>query len=109
MKAVKKFRGAPIGAQEYWVKHGREKCEAMAVAAGTTYAYWKRICNLRARPGVDLARRLVALTGGELSFDLLCPPVAAIRGVGAPPLPGGYKVGAVPKKRAAAVSAGAVA
>lgn len=104
MKPVKKYRGQPIGAQDYWLKHGREKCEALAIGAGTTYAYWKRICNLRVRPGVDLARKLVELTGGELSFDLLCPPSSVIRGVGAPPLPNGYKVGAVPKKRLAEVS-----
>ena len=78
----------------------------MCVEAGTTYAYWKRVCNLRVRPGMDLARRLVELSGGEMSFELLCPPKGSIRGIGAAPMPGGNRVGAIRKVRAdAAVGA----
>lgn len=77
----------------YWQKHGIEHCERLCIAAGTSYDYWKRICNLRARPSADLARKLVALTGGELSMETLLPPREQLRGSGAPPIPGGNKVG----------------
>ena len=104
MKTQKK-QMAPVSALDYWVRHGRAHCTKMALSAGTTYDYWKRICNQRTRPSVDLARRLVALSSGEMSVDLLCLPREQIRSVGSPPLPGGYPVGALPKRGAVARSA----
>lgn len=93
----------PIGPLDYWKKHGKESCEKLSTAAGTTYSYWKLICNRVKRPGLDLARRLVDASGGELSLELLCPPVSALRGTGAAPVPGSRGVGAPRKNPAATV------
>ena len=74
----------PLDAMSYWqTKHGHRPTPellAMLERAGTTYDYWKHICNLRKRPGADLARRLVKESSGELCFDKLLFPRELLRG-----------------------------
>ena len=72
-----------VDAMTYWkAKHGHRPTPdllAMLQRAGTTYDYWKHICNLRKRPGADLARRLVKESGNELCFDKLLFPRELLR------------------------------
>jgi hypothetical protein len=102
MKRAKKYRGPGRTAMEYWQLHGVDHCRELAESAGTTYEYWKRIANLRVRPSIDLARTLAELTGGELTVDKLLPPLSDIRPIGAPPMPGGNRVGAMRRPSLAA-------
>jgi len=93
--ATKRRKAPAMTAMEYWQAHGVEHCRELAAKAGTSYDYWKRIANLRVRPSIDLARRLEELSGGKMTVDKLMPPLGWIRPIGAPPLPGGNRVGAL--------------
>lgn len=74
---------------EFWQANGRyqrgkaEGLKSLLKQAGTTYGYWKLICQHRKRPSVDLARRLVSLSDGQLSLDGLLFPREQLRGKGA--------------------------
>lgn len=64
---------------EYWKKHGKEKSVEMCNAVGTSYDYFKHICNKRKRPSVELARKMVEFSAGELSLDKLLFPISEKR------------------------------
>jgi hypothetical protein len=90
---------APVSAMTYWQRHGIKHCEQLAIACGTSYDYWKQIANLRKRPSIELARRLVALSQGEMSLELLLTPKHHMRQSGAAPMPDGNKVGVAQHRR----------
>ena len=50
-------------------KETGESCRAIAVKARTTAATVSRICRYEQTPSVDLIRRLVAATGGQVSVE----------------------------------------
>ena len=83
----------------YWQRHGSAHCARLAQAAGTSYGYWKQIANQRKRPSIELARRLVHASGGELSLELLLFPISEQRLTGAAPLREGNKVGSAHRLR----------
>lgn len=60
-----------MDAMTYWKWYGKPHCERLCAQVGTTYNYWKHICNQQKRPSVDLARKLVAASNGELSLEKL--------------------------------------
>jgi hypothetical protein len=73
-----------MDAMTYWKAAGRNTVLQLCNKAGTSYGYWKQFCNRRKRPGVDLARRLVAASAEltpkmVLSLDALLIPKDAIR------------------------------
>jgi hypothetical protein len=68
-----------MDAMQYWTKYGREPVMKLCETCGTTYAYWKHIANKRKRPSVDLARRFVDASNGEMSLDALLPPKREMR------------------------------
>lgn len=76
-------RDYPMDALTFWRKYSKTYIEEMCLRAGTNYDYWKHICNKRKRPGVDLARKLVKESNGELSLDKLLFPKEEIRATGA--------------------------
>ena len=82
-----------VSAMSFWQRHGAQHCARLAQDAGTTYAYWKQIANQRKRPSIELARRLVQASQGELSLELLLFPITEQRHKGAAPLIAGNKVG----------------
>lgn len=49
--------------------HGKERAAQVAADAGTSYPYFQHIAKGRRRPSVELAKKLVAASDGEL--DLL--------------------------------------
>jgi len=67
-------------------RYGLAITQGVCIKAGTTYDYFKHICNQRKRPGVDLARRLVAASGGRLDLDKLLIPKTMLRKSGEPPM-----------------------
>ena len=89
----------PVSAMTYWKRHGIKHCEQLAIACGTSYDYWKQIANLRKRPSIELARRLVALSQGEMSLEMLLTPKHHLRPSGAAPMPDGNKVGVAQHRR----------
>lgn len=82
-----------VSAMTFWQRHGAARCARLAQDAGTSYGYWKQIANQRKRPSIELARRLVQASQGELSLDLLLFPITEQRLKGAAPLIAGNKVG----------------
>ncbi len=70
---------ADMDAMAYWKWYGKPHCERLATSAGTSYSYWKHICNRTKRPSVDLARALVKASNGELSLDKLLFPLEEMR------------------------------
>jgi hypothetical protein len=60
---------------QYWKENGKAGAEAMCQAVGTSYEYFKHICNKRKRPSVDLARKMVAFSGDKLSLNELLFPI----------------------------------
>lgn len=59
----------------YIKKHGWEKAEAVAEAAGTNRAYLSQIAHGHRRPSVELAERLVEASDGEMDLvSLLTHP-----------------------------------
>ena len=77
---------AGLTPMEFANRRTRAEIEPICVAAGTTYDYWIRIRDRRRRPSVDLARALVAASGGVLDLDALLFPRSDIRNTGAPPI-----------------------
>lgn len=65
---------ANMDAMTYWKWYGKPHCERLAASAGTSYSYWKHICNGTKSPGLDLALALVKASNGELSLEKLLPP-----------------------------------
>ena len=80
-------RPVPVSPMEYSEKYDKPHIDAVCIEAGTNYEYWKRIRDRRQRPGVDLAHKLVAASGGELDLNKLLFSRETLRGTGAPPLP----------------------
>lgn len=68
-----------MDAMTFWKTHGKDRVIALCADVGTTYNYWKHIAHRRKRPGVDLARRMVTATNGELTLDMLLPPRSEMR------------------------------
>lgn len=66
-----------MNAREYLDKHGKERAEAVAKAAGTNLAYFCQIAAGIRRPSVNLAQRLVKASKGELEFVALLTSKAA--------------------------------
>lgn len=97
-------RKTALTPMQYWQKYGQTHCERLCQVVGMSYGYWKRICNLRARPGLDLARRLEDLTEGEMTVETLCPPRAELRLTGAPPMVCGNPIGSRRKSAAQGVA-----
>lgn len=58
----------------YWEKHGTDHTRKVVESCGTSWAYAVHIAHKRKRPGVDLARKIVAATGGEVSLEELLFP-----------------------------------
>ena len=53
---------------EYRKKHGQKAIEKLADDVGTSVKYLGHLIFYRKRPGVDLAHRLVTLSGGQLTI-----------------------------------------
>ena len=60
---------------EWWQRNGKLQAKEMCKAVGTSYEYFKHICNKRKRPSVDLARKIVKQSGGEISLEKLLFPI----------------------------------
>ena len=60
---------------EYWKLIGKKDAEELCKSVGTSYEYFKHICNKRKRPSVDLARKIVKQSGGEISLEKLLFPI----------------------------------
>ena len=75
-----------LSPMEFRDRYGIAITQEVCAKAGTTYDYFKHICNHRKRPGVDLARRLVDASDGRLDLDKLLIPKAMIRKSGEPPM-----------------------
>jgi hypothetical protein len=60
---------------QYWKEHGKTKAEEMCREVGTSYEYFKHICNKRKRPSVDMARKMVSFSDGALTLDELLFPI----------------------------------
>ena len=61
-----------MNAQSYVALYGRDKAKKVAEAAGTNYRYFHHIVKGKRRPSVELAKKLVVASGGELGLmDLL--------------------------------------
>jgi hypothetical protein len=60
-----------MDAKEWWHKVGTPEAKRVIEEAGTSWEYFNHICNKRKRPGVELARRLIAASGGALTLDEL--------------------------------------
>lgn len=58
-----------MDAKAFLEKFGTEEATRVAVAAGTNYQYFSQIAYGHRRPSVPLADRLVAASGGRLSFE----------------------------------------
>ena len=76
----------PLNPVDFSRKYSKPYIAAVCEKSGTTYEYWKRIRDRRQRPSVDLARALVANSGGELDLNELLFPKTELRGTGAPPI-----------------------
>lgn len=68
-----------MNAKQYREKHGRAACVALCAKVGTSYEYFKHFCNMRKRPSVGLARKMVKHSGGDLTLDELLIPDEHIR------------------------------
>lgn len=64
---------------EYWQKYGIDRAKEMCAYVGTSYDYFKHICNKRKRPSVDMARKMVAFSEGELNLEKLLFPLSEKR------------------------------
>ena len=60
-----------MNAKDYFDIHGREKTEAIAVAAGTNWGYFNQIVKGSRRPSVELAKKLVTASDNDLDFVAL--------------------------------------
>lgn len=58
----------------YWDKYGTDATKKMVESCGTSWAYAVHIAHKRKRPGVDLARKIVAATNGEVGLEELLFP-----------------------------------
>lgn len=57
-----------MNAREFLESRGKAEGEKVAKAAGTSYAYLYQISLGHRRPRVDLAKRLVAASDGEMDL-----------------------------------------
>ena len=60
---------------EYWVLYGKGHCVEMCKNVDTSYEYFKHMCNKRKRPSVELARKMIDFSGGELTLNELLFPM----------------------------------
>lgn len=61
---------------DYYIKHGTAGLERLAQESDTKLSYLKQLVyTTNKRPSIEMARRLVAASGGELTFDGLANPV----------------------------------
>ncbi len=58
-----------MNAKQYKDKYGKAACVKVAEKAGTNYVYFYQLVNGDRRPSVELAKKLVKASKGEL--DLL--------------------------------------
>lgn len=58
-----------MNAREFLRRYGWERCEQVAIAAGTNRAYFSQIAHGHANASMKLARRLVEASNSEI--DLL--------------------------------------
>lgn len=66
-----------MDAKTFKERFGKAKCEEVALAAGTNYAYFHQIATGHRRPSVELAQRLVDASRGKLTLiDLLLQKAA---------------------------------
>lgn len=65
-----------MDALTWWKSVGTPQAREAIKSAGTSWDYFVHIAHKRKRPGPDLARRLIAASGGALTLDeLLFPKV----------------------------------
>jgi len=57
-----------MDAKLFFQVHGRERAREVAEAAGTNYRYFYEFVIGKRRPSVELARRLVKASDGELDI-----------------------------------------
>lgn len=62
-----------MDAMQWWIDQGTDKCKPI-VEEATSWAYFVHIAHKRKRPGPDLARELVRLSKGAMTFDELLIP-----------------------------------
>lgn len=74
-----------MDAMTFWKMVGSSEVRRVVEEAGTTYAYFTHIAHKRKRPGPDLARRLVAASGGALTLEELLFPGSEKRAPTGPP------------------------
>lgn len=65
-----------MDALEWWKSVGSPQARQAVEAAGTSWEYFQHIAHRRKRPGPDLARRLIAASGGAMTLDELLFPKA---------------------------------
>lgn len=64
-----------MDARTWWKSVGTEKARLVVQESGTNWAYFVHIAAGRKRPSPELARKLIAASGGELTLEgLLFPP-----------------------------------
>lgn len=68
-----------MDAKAYWDSVGKQAVIELCEQVGTSYGYYKQIANKRKRPSIDLARKMVAASGGQLSLDKLLFPLSERR------------------------------
>lgn len=67
-----------MNAKAYLDKYGKDGAEKVAIKAGTKLSYFTQIAAGIRRPSVELAKRLVKASAGELDFvELLSNKKAA--------------------------------
>ncbi len=57
-----------MDAKTFFEKHGRDESRAVAVAAGTNYAYFYQFVTGARRPSLELAKKLVEASDGRLEL-----------------------------------------
>lgn len=74
-----------LSAKEYWQAVKTPMVKELCTRCGTTFDYFKHIANLRKRPSVDLARKMVAISQHltpdyAMSLERLLVPREVMRG-----------------------------
>lgn len=68
-----------MDAMVWWRLVGSDEAKRVVEEAGTSFGYFQHIAHRRKRPGPDLARRLAAASGGQLTLEELLWPKAEMR------------------------------
>lgn len=75
-----------MDAMTWWRSIGTQQAKPAVEQAGTSWAYFCHIAHRRKRPGPDLARKLIAASGGALTLEeLLFPRDSATNPAKPPP------------------------